>query len=92
MPTFESVFLWCDCMVCLAGIILAIRFRRHILLTAADIASLIFWMLVIFIGVGLLAEFIGHRRMTFRLVCAALLIGVAWLLKPRRHQRSKTSG
>ena len=28
MTTFESVFLWCECMVCLAGIVLAIRFRR----------------------------------------------------------------
>ncbi len=91
MTTFESVFLWCECMVCLAGIVLAIRFRRDILLTAADIASLIFWMLVMCIGVRLLFEFLNHRPMTGHVLCAALLIGVARLLKPRRTQGSNTS-
>ena len=61
MTTFESVFLWCECMVCLAGIILAIKFRRDIVLKAADIASVAFWMLVMFIGVALLFEFLSHR-------------------------------
>jgi len=91
MTTFESVFLWCECMVCLAGIILAIKFRRDIVLKAADIASVAFWMLVMFIGVALLFEFLSHRASVLHVVCAALLIGVAWLLKPRRAQRSKTS-
>jgi uncharacterized membrane protein len=91
MTTFESVFLWCECIVCLAGIILAIRVRRDIVVKAADIASLIFWMLVMCIGVGLLSEFLNHRQMTVHMLCSALLIGVAWLLKPRRAERSKTS-
>jgi hypothetical protein len=91
MTTFESVFLWCECIVCLAGIILAIRVRRDIVVKAADIASLIFWMLVMCFGVGLLFEFANHREMTLHVVCSALLIGAGWLLKPRRAQSSKTS-
>ncbi len=91
MTTFESVFLWCECLVCLAGIILAVRFRRDIVLTAADVASLAFWMLALCTGVGLFAEFAHHREMTLHVVCAAVLIGGAWLLKPRRSQRSKPS-
>jgi putative Ca2+/H+ antiporter (TMEM165/GDT1 family) len=91
MTTFESVFLWAECLACLAGIVLAVRFRRDIVLTAADVASLFFWMLVLCIGVGLFAEYAHHREMTFHLVCAAVLIGGAWLLKPRRSQRWKPS-
>ena len=63
----------------------------RILLTAADIASLIFWMLVMCIGVRLLFEFLNHRPMTEHVLCAALMIGVARLLKPRRAQGSNTS-
>ena len=86
MTTFESVFLWCECIVCLAGIILAIRVRRDIVLKAADIASLIFWMLVMCFGVGLLFEFRESSRndRACALLGAADWRGLALEASPRR--------